>query len=141
VSRGDVRLAILALLADEPMHGYQVMQELADRSGGAWRPSPGSIYPTLQQLADEGLIRSEKKGGRKVFSLTDEGKEANDESDATPPWEDLAEDESHVDMRAAVSSVIAAAKQVTQVGTADQEAAAAEILTETRKKLYQLLAE
>jgi DNA-binding PadR family transcriptional regulator len=141
VSRGDVRLAILALLADEPMHGYQVMQELSERSGGAWRPSPGSIYPTLQQLADEGLIEADKDGDRKVFSLTEAGREANESSDSPPPWEDIARDESHVDMRGAISSVVDAAKQIGQVGSPDQEAAAAEILTDARKRLYQILAD
>ena len=77
--RGDVRAAILALLAEEPMHGYQIMRELGERSGGVWRPSPGSIYPTLQQLEDEELVRPETgDGGRRVFALTDAGREAPD---------------------------------------------------------------
>lgn len=140
VSRGDVRLGILALLGDEPMHGYQVMQELEERSGGAWRPSPGSVYPTLQQLADEGLITADKQSDRNVFSLTDAGREATKSSEGSPPWEVFIGD-SHVDMRAIASSVVAASKQVSHVGTPEQEAAAAEILTDTRKRLYQLLAE
>ena len=75
--RGDVRAAILALLAEQPMHGYQIMRELGERSGGVWRPSPGSIYPTLQQLEDEELVRPETgDGGRRVFALTDAGREA-----------------------------------------------------------------
>ena len=72
--RGNVKAAILAVLAEQPMHGYEVMQQLESRSGGMWRPSPGSIYPTLQLLEDQGLIKSEDVDGRRVFSLTDEGK-------------------------------------------------------------------
>ncbi len=71
--RGDVRAAILGVLADQPMNGYQLIQEIAQRSGGAWKPSPGSIYPTLQQLEDEGLVRADAPDGRRTFSLTDEG--------------------------------------------------------------------
>jgi DNA-binding PadR family transcriptional regulator len=73
VRRGDVRTAILAVLKDEPMHGYQVIRVLEERSGGHWRPSAGSIYPTLQQLEDEGLVRSEEVDGRRTYRLTDEG--------------------------------------------------------------------
>src|SRR6476659_4465728 len=71
--RGDVRAAILAVLAEQPMNGYQIIQEIAERSGGAWKPSPGSIYPTLQQLEDEGLVRADTDTGRRVFTLTDDG--------------------------------------------------------------------
>ena len=74
VRRGDVRPAILAVLEDEPMHGYQVIRVLEERSGGRWRPSAGSVYPTLQQLQDEGLVRSEEVDGRRTYSLTDEGR-------------------------------------------------------------------
>src|SRR6188472_4443264 len=74
--RGDVRSAILALLAESPMHGYQIITELGERSGGEWRPSAGSVYPTLQQLEDEGLVRSEASDGRRVMALTDAGREA-----------------------------------------------------------------
>src|SRR4029077_4932729 len=72
--RGDIRTAALLLLAEEPRNGYQIMQEVEERSGGAWRPSPGSVYPALSQLEDEGLIRSEEHDGRKVFALTDAGR-------------------------------------------------------------------
>src|SRR3954454_4068329 len=74
VGRGDVRAAVLALLAEQPMHGYQIIHEIEERSGGSWKPSPGSVYPTLQLLADEGLIRAEESNGRKTFSLTEEGR-------------------------------------------------------------------
>lgn len=62
--RGDVRASILALLKDRPMHGYEMIQEIGERSGGAWKPSPGSVYPTLQLLEDEGLITSASEGAR-----------------------------------------------------------------------------
>ena len=71
--RGDVRAAILSVLSDAPRNGYQVIQEIAERTGGAWKPSPGSIYPTLQQLEDEGLVVQTEDGGRKAYALTDEG--------------------------------------------------------------------
>src|SRR6266567_4286449 len=73
VGRGDVRAAILVLLTEGPMHGYQVIHELTDRSGGMWRPSPGSVYPTLQLLEDEGLVRSEEVEGKRIFQLTEAG--------------------------------------------------------------------
>src|SRR5437667_331993 len=87
VGRGDVRAAILVLLADGSMHGYQVIQELTERSGGMWRPSPGSIYPTLQQLEDEGLVRSSESDGRRVYQLTDTGRaEVERRGEEPPPW-------------------------------------------------------
>ncbi len=124
------------------MHGYQVMSELADRSGGAWQPSPGSIYPLLQQLADEGLVESTKADGRKVFALTDAGATtAAETADQTPVWERLAGSAGASELRDAVSSLAAAAKQVATTGTAEQVEKAAGIVTDARKKLYQLLAE
>jgi len=141
-NRGDARAAILALLAEEPMHGYQVMDELAERTKGAWRPSPGSIYPTLRRLSDEGLVSSIEQDGRRVFELTEAGRRAAAEAaDGAPPWERLAPSAGDVDLRKTVFSVGAAAKQVAATGTSDQIAKADEILTTARKHLYQLLAE
>ena len=138
-NRGDVRAAVLSLLAEEPMHGYQIMQELTERTNGAWRPSPGAVYPALQQLADEGLVSSDDQDGRRVFELTDEGRAAAEEAgDEAPPWERLG---GAVDLRQAVASVAAAAMQVGTNGTPEQLTRAEQILTDTRKKLYQLLAE
>ena len=89
--RGDIRTAILRLLAEQPMHGYQIIQELSTRSGGVWNPSAGSIYPTLQQLADEGLVDSEESAGKKVYHLTDAGRAAVDDLGAeSAPWEEAA---------------------------------------------------
>ena len=114
--RGDVRAAILALLAEEPMHGYQIMRELGERSGGVWRPSPGSIYPTLQQLEDEELVRPETgDGGRRVFTLTDAGREAQSAAAGGPaPWEEVGAegDASALELRDLVGQVMGAARQV-----------------------------
>ena len=88
MGRGDVRTAVLALLAEKPMHGYQIIQQIEERSGGSWKPSPGSVYPTLQLLADEGLIKAEESNGRKTYSLTDEGREVADAAaEKSAPWE------------------------------------------------------
>jgi hypothetical protein len=128
--RGDIRAAILRLLGEQPMHGYQIMQELAERSGGVWRPSPGSIYPTLQQLQDEGLVQS------------DEGRAAVD-SQGTAPWEDVSEagDSTAISVRDMVGQVIVAARQVVRTGDEQQIARAMQILTDARRKIYGILAE
>ena len=141
--RGDVRTAILALLTEEPMHGYQIMQELIERSGGVWQPSPGSVYPSLQQLADEGLVTSHDQEGRKIFVLTEDGNAAAAAATqaGTPPWERMAETAGIRDLHEAVFSVGAATKQVARNGGEEQIEKAAEILVDARKRLYQLLAE
>ena len=91
--RGDVRAAILALLAENPMHGYEMIQEIEERTDGLWRPSAGSIYPTLQLLEDEGLIAGEEAEGKRRFTLTDAGTKANAErGDEAPPWEQVTDD-------------------------------------------------
>lgn len=109
----------------------------------AWRPSPGSVYPTLQQLSDEGLVRSEESDGKRIFELTDEGRTHVTEqlADSPPPWEAVVRDDAHSELRQAIGQVISAMKQVAQVGTPAQIAAAAELLGSTRRKLYALLAE
>src|SRR6478735_4861784 len=84
--RGDVRAAVLALLAEQPMHGYQIIREIEERSGGSWKPSAGSVYPTLQLLADEGSISAEESNGRKIYSLTEAGREVA-ASEASAPWQ------------------------------------------------------
>ena len=143
VGRGDVRAAILVLLAEEPMHGYQVIQELTERSGGVWRPSPGSIYPTLQLLEDEGLIKGEEAEGRRVFHLTDAGKtEVQSRGEKAPaPWESFGDAGPLIDLREVGFGVAAAVMQVAQTGSARQIARAKDILNEARKSLYRLLAE
>jgi DNA-binding PadR family transcriptional regulator len=142
VGRGDVRIAVLALLAEEPMHGYQIMTELTERSGGIWRPSPGSIYPLLQQLADEGLVTGDHEGDRKVFRLTPAGQAAAAEQASTMPiWERVAGEGRRVDLRDSVEALRAAAREVSLRGTDEQATQADEILTDARKRLYQLLAQ
>jgi DNA-binding PadR family transcriptional regulator len=144
VGRGDVRAAILALLSEKPMHGYQIITELSERSGGVWRPSPGSVYPTLQSLEDEGLIVADKAEGRRVFDLTVEGlKVAKEAGDGPAPWEDAAQDadRSLVDLRNLTFQVGAAIMQVAQAGSAEQIAKVHGILNDTRRKIYQVLAE
>lgn len=138
--RGDVRAAILALLSEQPMHGYQVIAELDERTGGVWKPSPGSVYPTLQMLEDEGLVVPDAEGGRKVFHLTDEGRAAADQSEPTP-WEAVVGDAGQLDLRKVVAQLLAAFKQVAQTGTPDQVERARTVLNDARKALYGILAE
>jgi len=141
--RGDVRAAILTLLGEGPMHGYQVIQELSERSGGMWRPSPGSVYPTLQLLEDEGLVRSEEVEGKRVFHLTDAGRaEAAKRGTDTPaPWEMGAEAEPFAELRTLGFGLVTAVMQVVQSGNEGQVQKAKEILSEARRSLYRLLAE
>lgn len=143
VSRGEVRVGVLAILNDQPMHGYQIMQELEDRSGGAWQPSPGSIYPTLQQLADEGLVVSEAVDGKNVFSLTEDGATAVASNEDPPPWERFggAGGVAFGNLRRSVHQLSAAARQVAMAGTPAQVESANQILTDARKAMYRLLAE
>jgi len=142
--RGDIRAAILLLLAEEPRNGYGLMQEIEERSGGVWRPSPGSVYPALSQLEDEGLVRATEHEGRKSFALTDEGTahvEEHRERFGTP-WETVGEgahDELH-DLRRSAQALAIAAMQVAQTGTKDQLGEAKAILEESRRRLYRLLA-
>ncbi len=141
--RGDVRAAVLRLLSEAPMHGYQIIQELSSRSGGAWSPSPGSVYPTLQLLADEGLIIAEETAGKKVFSLTETGVAAVAENaDQPAPWEEAAQSDSgSAGYREAAGKLMAALVQIGKGGSADQVTAAIEVLNDARKKLYAILAE
>jgi DNA-binding PadR family transcriptional regulator len=142
--RGDIRAASLLLLAEEPRNGYGLMQVLEERSGGVWRPSPGSVYPALAQLEDEGLIRAIERDGRKTFELTDEGRayvEEHREHWGTP-WETVAEgvpSELH-ELRQTAQALAVAAMQVAQTGSKAQLAEAKRILEDARRGLYRLLA-
>lgn len=140
--RGDVRAAVLILLGEQPMHGYQIMQELSERSGGAWRISPGSVYPTLSQLEDEELVQAEQQGGKRVFSLTEAGKTEAAGGPSTP-WQDVASDipPAVLELRDLMFQVRTAARQVVMAGSESQITEAASLLRETRRRLYQLLAE
>jgi DNA-binding PadR family transcriptional regulator len=142
VRRGDVRSAVLALLDDRPMHGYEMIQELEERTGGRWRPSAGSIYPTLQLLEDEGLVTAEEVEGRKVYSLTDAGqKEAPARTEEARPWEEGDEDSPRFQARKELFRLMGAAKQVARADDEEQLTRATEVLRDARKKLYGLLAE
>jgi DNA-binding PadR family transcriptional regulator len=139
-----VRTAILVLLAEEPRNGYQLMGEIEKRSEGAWRPSPGSMYPALQQLEDEGLVRVETAAGGRTFHLTDKGREQVKAQQKEPaPWEVASDEvlESAADLRELFRQVALAAMQVGQAGTAAQIAEARKVLAQARKALYRILAE
>jgi len=141
--RGDVRTAVLRLLGEQPMHGYQIIQELSARSAGAWSPSAGSVYPTLQLLADEGLVTAEETAGKKVFSLTDTGMTAVAETaDQPAPWEEAAQGDSGVSgYRESAGRLMQAMFQIGKSASSEQVAAATDVLNDARKKLYAILAE
>jgi len=143
--RGDVRATLLALLAEEPRNGYQLIQEIGERSDGEWRPSPGAVYPALQQLTDEGLIEAEEHDGRRTFRLTEAGRTyvAEHEDELNAPWEAMTSDirEDVRDLLGASAKAGAAMMQIVHSGDEEQVAKAKEILSETRRRLYQLLAE
>ncbi|MFL9653924.1 PadR family transcriptional regulator [Streptomyces sp. PB17] len=141
--RGDVRASILALLKDRPMHGYEMIQEIAERSGGAWKPSPGSVYPTLQLLEDEGLIASESEGGKKLFALTEAGRTAAEEGPEAP-WEEASRGvdwEALNDIRQAGFGLMEAFGQVWKTGSKEQREKALAVIGDARKKLYLILAD
>ncbi|MDE3720287.1 PadR family transcriptional regulator [Nocardiopsis sp. N85] len=147
--RGDVRTAILLLLAEEPRSGYEIIREGRERSGGAWRPSPGSVYPMLQQLEDEGLVEQETgEGRRRPYRLTEEGIDHLEErgADLTPPWEAAAD--AYADDRSRYEEIGtlayqlgAAAVQVAQAGTEEQMERAKRLLSDTKRGLYRILAD
>ena len=143
--RGDIRMAALLLLAEEPRNGYQIMQEVQERSGDTWRPSPGSVYPALQQLEDEGLIRSAEEDGRKHYVLRDEGrKEVEAREPGRPaPWEQMSGEvtNEHQELGRLIREVAGAFAQVMRTGSPDQLAKAREVLAGTRRDLYRILAD
>ncbi len=143
--RGDIRTAALLLLSEEPRNGYQIMQEVQERSGGVWRASPGSVYPALQQLEDEGLIRSEEIEGRKLFALTDAGRTfvAERGEEKTAPWDQMSGDVSEKahELGRLMREVAFAFAQVMRTGSEDQIGKAREVLAGTRRDLYRILAD
>jgi DNA-binding PadR family transcriptional regulator len=142
--RGDIRTAALLLLAEEPRNGYQIMQEVQERSGGIWSPSPGSVYPALQQLEDEGLIRTEESDGRKLFAITDEGRAlvAERGGERSAPWEQTgAGAGGRHELGRLMREVAPALMQVMHTGGEGQIAKAAEVLAATRRDLYRILAD
>jgi len=145
MKRGDVRAALLVLLEEEPRSGYALMQEIERRSDGVWSPSPGSVYPALQQLEDEGLIRTAESGGRKAYELTDEGRAHVEEhrDRLGTPWEGL-DDGVGSEMRQLgqlMQGIGGAAMQVAQSGDPAQVEKATEVLKDARKALYRILAD
>jgi DNA-binding PadR family transcriptional regulator len=143
--RGDVRLAALLLLAEEPRNGYAIMQELEQRSGGMWRPSPGSVYPALSQLEDEGLIRSREGEGGKVFELTEAGQAqvAERPEDAPAPWDTVGQGVPN-QTRALVGQLRQLATAVTQVAQSaspEQAEQATKVLDQARRSIYRILAD
>jgi DNA-binding PadR family transcriptional regulator len=142
--RGDIRAAILALLLERPMHGYEMIRELEARSGGAWRPSAGSIYPALQLLEDEGLIVGEQVEGKRRYSLTDRGRaEGERQGGEAPPWEQVCAglDPAALKLPAAAFRVGAAAMQVAGTGTEQQVEQTLGVLAEARRRIYAILGE
>jgi DNA-binding PadR family transcriptional regulator len=140
--RGDVRAAVLQLLAEEPMHGYQLMQAIAERSGGRWTPSPGAIYPTISQLEDEGLVTVTADAGRKLVTLTDAGREHIAARQTSPdPFAGHSPTGPGTDLRGLLDQLHAAARQVARTGSDAQLTAAAAVLSEARRSLYLLLAD
>jgi DNA-binding PadR family transcriptional regulator len=140
---GNVRAAILALLSERPMHGYEMIQELDSRTGGVWRPSPGSVYPTLQLLEDEGLIASEESGGRRRFTLTEAGQAEATTAAANAPWNEFSDEtvSSGQDTKEAVFGIMNALRQIGFEGDRDQWQRAVAVLNETKRKLYAILAD
>ncbi|MGN6762614.1 MAG: PadR family transcriptional regulator [Leifsonia sp.] len=148
MGRGDVRAAVLALLAEKPMHGYQIIREIEERSGGSWKPSAGSVYPTLQLLSDEGLITAEESNGRKTYALTEAGREVA-AAEGAVPWlgDETGERRApgagagHGALPKAGIELAQAAAQVHRTGTPEQIAEAAAVLEEARRRLYAILAQ
>jgi DNA-binding PadR family transcriptional regulator len=140
--RGDIRTAILTVLAENPGHGYEVIRTLEERSGGMWRPSPGSVYPTLQMLEDEGLVRSQTVEGRRVYEVTDEGRteaEARARRAGGPPWQ--GENGGRPEWVQELKGLAGALKQVAVSGNDEQRAAALALVRDARKGIYQLLSQ
>jgi DNA-binding PadR family transcriptional regulator len=141
--KGEVRAAVLALLAERPMHGYQIIREIEERSGGSWKPSAGSVYPTLQLLADEGTISAEESNGRKIYSLTEAGREEVAQHHAAPaPWEPVGPHAGgFASLPKAGVELAQAAAQVGRTGTPEQVQQAAAVLDEARRRIYSILAQ
>jgi DNA-binding PadR family transcriptional regulator len=141
--RGDIRGAILVLLAERPMHGYQLMQEMAARTDGAWRPSPGAIYPALSLLEDEGYVVITREGGRKLAALTDEGRAHIDSNHdaSSDPFTELREAGDHGGLRNALEALAGAVRQVARTGTPAQRTRVEQALVEARRTVYLVLAD
>jgi len=141
--RGDVRAAILKLLTDRPMHGYEMIQEINERSQQLWKPSPGSVYPTVQLLVDEGLlVAAESEGSKKLFELTDDGRAAAGKIE-TAPWDEITEgaDPGAVSLRTAVGQLMGAVAQSAHAASSEQQQRIVDIVNNARREIYQILGE
>jgi DNA-binding PadR family transcriptional regulator len=142
--RGDVRAAVLALLGEQPMHGYEMIKEIEERTDGAWTPSAGSIYPTLQMLEDEGLIQGEEGGGKRRFTLTEAGAaEQAEKAGEEAPWDAVRAGAApaQIELRAAIAKLHHAIGQVVHAADEDQQRRVRELLDESRRRIYAILAE
>jgi DNA-binding PadR family transcriptional regulator len=142
--RGDVRGEVLAALLDGPAHGYEVIRRLEEKSSGMWRPSAGSVYPTLQMLEDAGLARSSEQDGKRVYELTDEGRAEAEQQQAqgTPAWDfDNPDMRTRIQVKEAIGQLHMAAVQVARTGSPEQIERATTVLRQARQSLYQILAE
>lgn len=142
VQRGQIRTALLALLEEEPMHGYEMIRRIEERSGGRWKPSPGAVYPTLQQLSDEELVTVAEDGGKRVFSLTDAGRDvaAELDDDDREPWAGGGDD-AGFELKAVMRQLVLALRSVAAAGDPQQLERAVAIVSDARRQLYALLAE
>lgn len=145
VPRGNVRAAILLLLAEEPRNGYQIMQEIGERSRGVWSPSPGSVYPAVQQLEDEGLVVAQESEGQRLLRLTDTGRAHVDDhrDELGSPWDEMSGsvgDDVH-ELFSLMRQVAGALVQVAHAGNPAYVVKAAELLRQTKRGLYRILAE
>jgi DNA-binding PadR family transcriptional regulator len=138
--RGAIRTAILVALRNEPGHGYEVMRRLEEMSGGLWRPSPGSVYPHLQMVEDEGLVQSSEVDGSRIFTLTETGRAEAEK--ATLPWQEASESDEQVrNLRLGVGQLMSAAKQLAGAGGTEQIERGITVIQKARRDLYQILAE
>ena len=138
--RGAIRTAILAALRDGPANGYEVMRRLEEISGGLWRPSPGSVYPHLQMLEDEGLVQSSEVDGGRTFTLTETGQAEAEK--AKLPWQEGGETDDGVrTLRLGMGQLMSAAKQLAGDGEKSQIERGVSVIQKARKELYQILAE
>jgi DNA-binding PadR family transcriptional regulator len=141
VGKGEVRAAVLALLAERPMHGYQIIREIEERSGGTWKPSAGSVYPTLQLLADEGVISAEESNGRKIYSLTEAGREEVAGNRDSVPWAGGTSGAGFGSLPKAGIELAQAAAQVGRTGSPEQVQQAVAVLEDARRRIFSILAQ
>lgn len=143
VRRGDVRAALLALLHEGPQNGYQMIQGIEERSRGVWRPSPGSVYPALQQLEDEGLVTADEPGGRRTYRLTEQGREQAARHADEAPWEEVARTvpADHHELRLLWAQLNEAFAHLVRTASDRQVEEAKKLIRQTRRSVFHILAE